>query len=111
MDTDNPLVDGIRNWFERTPRAQRAYRRLSADLDTLVDRVDAATSELRQRIDPILDPPDSPPAAARTPTVTASDAPAERGDAEQASDPVIPESESSVPPGVKRGGEPIDPTT
>ena len=103
MNSDNPLVDGVRSWFERTPKAQRAYRRLSADLDTLVERIDAATTDLRERIGPILDPPASTATMDRPETAPES--------AAQTSDSVVPESESSVPPGVKREGEPIDPTT
>ena len=104
MNSDNPLVDGVRSWFERTPKAQRAYRRLSADLDTLVERIDAATTDLRERIGPILDPPASTATMDRPEAAAASDAPTERDDAEQTSEPVIPASESSVPPGVKREG-------
>ena len=114
MTNDTPLTeltDRIRGWFERSPKAQRAYRRLSADLDTIAGRVESATSGLRERVAPIIDPSASTPTAGQTRTVAEADAPAELGDAEQAWPPVIPESESSVPPGVKRDGEPIDPTT
>jgi hypothetical protein len=54
------LTDRIRGWFERSPKAQRAYERLSADLDTVVERVDSATSGLRERVGPIIDPPRQP---------------------------------------------------
>jgi hypothetical protein len=75
MDPITSLADKIRRWFDRTPKAQEAYRRLGADLDTVMERVDAATSDLRERIAPIIDParerapidpasPASPPPAA-----------------------------------------------
>jgi hypothetical protein len=112
MDQANPLTDKIRTWFERSPKAQRAYQRLSADLDTVVDRVDAATSDLQKRVAPFIDPvPQAPVAAASTPTMAESGGAPRPDDAEETSDSVIPESESSVPPGVKKDGEPVDPTT
>jgi hypothetical protein len=58
MDTnDNSLTGKIKGWFERTPKAQRVYERLSADLDTVVEKVDSATSGLREKVSPIIDPP------------------------------------------------------
>jgi hypothetical protein len=76
MDPITSLTDKIRSWFDRTPKAQEAYRRLGADLDTVMERVDAATSDLREKITPIIDPvrepapldpapPASPPPPAR----------------------------------------------
>ena len=56
MDNDTSLTNRIRGWFERSPKAQRVYRRLSADLDTVVERVESATSGLRERVAPIIDP-------------------------------------------------------
>ena len=112
MDTnDTSLTGKIRGWFERSPKAQRVYERLSADLDTVVERVDSATSGLREKVAPIIDPPARTPTADQSRTVAESGEAARLGDAGQASDPVIPESESSVPPGVKRDGEPVDPTS
>jgi len=128
MANDNPLTDmtdRIRSWFERSPRAQRAYRKLSADLDTVVERVDSATSGLRDRVSPIIDPvrpeptPESIPDPASEPGLTPAEQAALEGEqptseakpAEPASGPVIPESESSVPPGVKKDAEPVDPTS
>lgn len=63
MDNNTSLTDRIRGWFERSPKAQRAYQRLSTDLDTVVERVDSATSGLRDRIAPIIDPSRPMPAA------------------------------------------------
>ena len=60
MDPITSLTDKIRGWFDRTPRAQEAYRRLGADLDTVMERVDTATSHLRERIAPIIDPAREP---------------------------------------------------
>ena len=111
MDTnDNSLTGKIRGWFERSPKAQRAYERLSTDLDAVVERVDAVTSGLRERVAPIIDPAPKTPTADTAPTVAESGPSPELADAEPASTPVIPESESSVPPGVKRDAEPVDPT-
>ena len=56
MDSSNSLADQIRDWFERSPKAQRAYQRLSADLDAVAKWVDSATSGLRERVTPIIDP-------------------------------------------------------
>ena len=111
MDNSNSPTDRIHRWFESSPKAQRAYQRLSADLDAVVEWIESATSGLRERIAPIIDPPANTPAADPTGTAAESGAATELGDAEPASEPVIPESESSVPPGVKRDGEPIDPTS
>lgn len=130
MANDSPLTDmtdRIRGWFDRSPKAQRAYRKLSADLDTVVERVESATSGLRERVAPIIDParpepaPELIPDPASEPGLTRAEQealetsqsgmPAEPGDAEPTSAPVIPASESSVPPGVKRDGEPVDPTS
>ena len=112
MDNSSSPSDPIHRWFERSPRAQRAYERLSADLDAVVEWIESATSGLRERVAPIIDPVREPaPAAAPEPSSEPGLAAAELSDAEQVSDPVIPESESSVPPGVKRDGEPIDPTS
>src|SRR5688572_5952066 len=74
MDSINSLTDRIRNWFERTPKAQEAYRRLGADLDTVVERVDSATSSLRERIAPIIDPPSVPAAQDKPDAVLADEA-------------------------------------
>jgi hypothetical protein len=61
MDTnDNSLTGKIRGWFERSPKAQRVYERLSADLDTVVGKVDSATSGLREKVSPIIDPQRTP---------------------------------------------------
>ena len=62
MDSNKSLTDRIRNWFERTPKAQQVYKRLGTDLDAVVERVDAATSGLRNRIAPIIDPASAPAA-------------------------------------------------
>lgn len=77
MSTNNPqdnplrsLTDKIRNWFERTPRAQRAYEKLSADLDTVVSKVESVVDEsdtlrdLRTKVGAAIDPPTTRPDAA-----------------------------------------------
>jgi hypothetical protein len=51
------LTEQIRDWYEHSPKAKRAYRRLSADLDTVAARVESATSGLRERVSPHIDPP------------------------------------------------------
>jgi hypothetical protein len=91
MAGSDSLTDQIRGWFERTPKAQRAVRKLSADLDVVAGHVEKATSGLMEKVAPIIDPPTS-----MAPGTQA---------------PASPEPESSVPPGVKRDGEPVDPTT
>jgi hypothetical protein len=112
MDNSNSPTDRIHRWFESSPKAQRAYQRLSADLDAVVEWIESATSGLRERVSPIIDPVREPaPEPAPEPPSEPGLMAAERGDAERISGPLIPESESSVPPGVKRDTEPIDPTS
>jgi hypothetical protein len=105
MTGSDSWTDQIRNWFERTPKAQRAVKRLSEDLDVVAGKVEQATSGLMERVGPIIDPP-APVAAPEQASVTA-----ETGPPEQRAEPVIPAEESSVPPGVKKEGQPVDPTT
>ncbi len=55
---DIPLIDRIERWFEQSPKAQRAVKRLSADLDTLVERLEGAIPpDLRDAIAARIDPP------------------------------------------------------
>ena len=62
----NSLTDRIQTWFERSPKAQRAVKRLSADLDALVDRVEGAIpGELREPIAARIDPPGKAPTPIR----------------------------------------------
>jgi hypothetical protein len=93
-------IDQIRDWFDRTPKAQRAVKRLSEDLDSVAGKVEQAMSGLMERVGPLIDPPARGSAPEQTPVPPEQDA-----------EPVIPESESSVPPGVKKEGEPVDPTS
>jgi hypothetical protein len=113
-------VDHVRNWFENTPKAQRAVKKLSEDLDVVVGKVEQATGGLMERVGPIIDPPavraareqaSASTATAEPATATAETATAESAPADPETEPVIPDAESSVPPGVKREGEPVDPTS
>ena len=104
MAGSQTLTEQIQDWYDHSPKAQRAVKRLSADLDVVADKVEHALSGLLERVGPIIDPqrvaePDQPSVRAESPS------------AEQDTEPVIPESESSVPPGVKKEGEPVDPTS
>jgi len=101
----SPKTEQIRDWFEHSPKAQRAVKKLSEDLDVVAGKVEQATSGLMERVGPIIDPP-SHMTAPDHGTMTSESHPAE-----QDTEPVIPESESSVPSGVKKDGEPVDPTT
>lgn len=97
MDNDTPLTNRIRGWFEHSPKAQQVYRRLSADLDTVVERVDAATSGLRERVGPVIDPvrepaPEPIPDPASEPGLT----PDEQA-ALEANQPVVPKVEDAAP--------------
>ena len=99
------LTDQIRDWFDRSPKAQRAVKKLSEDLDIVAGKVEQATSGLMERVGPIIDPPSR---------LTSSNEPTSTSEAigtDRDPEPVIPEAESSVPPGVKKEGEPVDPTT
>jgi hypothetical protein len=98
-------TDQIRDWFDRTPKAQRAVKRLSEDLDVVAGKVEQATSGLMEKVGPIIDPP------ARVAAPDQPSVPAESTATAQDAEPVIPEAESSVPPGVKKEGETVDPTT
>jgi hypothetical protein len=51
------LTDQVKDWYDRTPWARKARQRLSEDLDTMVAQLDAATSELQERVRPYIDPP------------------------------------------------------
>ncbi len=52
------LFDRVRAWFDRTPKAKRAYERLSADADGVVARLDSSTrGNLRDAIEARIDPP------------------------------------------------------
>jgi hypothetical protein len=69
MSTNNPLDDPIkavteklRGWWNRTPRAQRAYEKLSTDLDHVVAKVESVVEEsgtlrdLRDKVGAAIDP-------------------------------------------------------
>jgi hypothetical protein len=105
MTVSDSWTDQIRNWFDRSPKAQRAVKKLSEDLDVVAGKVEQATSGLMERVGPIIDPP------ARVSAPDQATMTSESHPAEQDAEPVIPESESSVPAGVKKDGEPVDPTT
>src|SRR5215210_7745336 len=51
------LVQQIEDWFNRTPKAQRAVKRLSEDLDVVAGQVEKATAGLLERVGPMIDPP------------------------------------------------------
>jgi hypothetical protein len=118
-------TDQVRNWFERTPKAQRAVKKLSEDLDVVAGKVEQATGGLMERVGPIIDPPSvlaareqarastatAETAVPETATATAGSTMAESTPSDPETEPVIPEAESSVPPGVKKEGEPVDPTS
>ena len=60
------LFDRIQSWFDRTPKARRAYERLSADADAVVARLDASTrGSLRDAIEARIDPPRPTPTPLR----------------------------------------------
>lgn len=105
MTNSDSWTDQIRNWFDRSPKAQRAVKRLSEDLDVVAGKVEQATSGLMERVGPIIDPRAPVAAPDQANVVAETSAP------EQRAEPAIPDEESSVPPGVKKEGEPVDPTT
>ncbi len=64
MDTAPP--EPIRSWVERSPKARRAYRRLSADLDALAARLESLIpGHLRDAIAARIDPPGTTPTPPR----------------------------------------------
>ena len=59
------LTERIETWFDRSPKAQRAVKRLSADLDALVVRVEGVIpGNLRDAIAARIDPPGNAPTPA-----------------------------------------------
>jgi hypothetical protein len=55
--SDTPsLIQQIEDWFNRTPRAQRAVKRLSEDLDLVAGQVEKVTAGLLERVGPYIDP-------------------------------------------------------
>jgi hypothetical protein len=55
--SDTPsLIQQIEDWFNRTPRAQRAVKRLSEDLDMVAGQVEKVTAGLLERVSPYIDP-------------------------------------------------------
>jgi len=134
MAGSDSLTDQIRGWFERSPKAQRAVKRIAEDLDVVAGHVDKATSGLMEKVGPIIDPPASvaapdqaepmatstaAPMATSTaaPTAASSGAPTAAPSGADTSwtgfssnaTPAPPDSGSSVPPGVKKDGEPVEP--
>jgi len=80
---DNPLneqiqslTQQIRSWYEQSPKAQHAYEQLSADVDTVVARVQALVEEtevlreLRDKVAALIDPPTPDAASSETPAST-----------------------------------------
>src|SRR5205823_12544227 len=77
------LTDQIRHSWERTPRAQRAYEKLSADVDAVVAKVETlvdeteALKDLRNKIGAVIDPlttrPDAAVDASTTPPAVEAD--------------------------------------
>jgi hypothetical protein len=55
--TIDTLTDRVREWYERSPTAQRAYARLRADIDTVIDQAKPRLDEFWQQIGPMIDPP------------------------------------------------------
>jgi len=56
MTDARSLIQQIEDWFNRTPRAQRAVKRLSEDLDVVAGKVEHATAGLLERVGPYIDP-------------------------------------------------------
>jgi hypothetical protein len=79
---DTSLTEQIRTWFERSPKARRAYKRLGADLDAAAAWVESATrGGLRDAVAARIDPPGGAPTPAQdageaTPERPSSEAPA-----------------------------------
>jgi len=105
MASAQTLTDQIHDWYDHSPTAQRAVKRLSEDLDLVAGKVEHALSGLLERVGPMIDP------SSRTAAPDLATGEPESSVAAQDAEPVIPEAESSVPPGVKKEGEPVDPTT
>lgn len=107
--SDDPIrsiTDKIRNWFNRTPQAQRAYERISTDLDTVVAKAESFVEEndtlrdLRGKIGAAIDPPAARPGdpidAPTTPPATDA-APAPLSGTSAAPPPPL-SGESAAPP-------------
>jgi hypothetical protein len=89
MDTN--LTEQIRNWFERSPKARRAYKRLRADLDAVAAWVESATpGELRDAIAARIDPPGGAPTPAQDAVAATPGRPGSGASAMTAPDPATP---------------------
>jgi len=65
------ITQPIEDWFNRTPTAQRAVKRLSHDLDVVAGQVEKATAGLLERVGPYIDP--SAPSAPDRPVDSSHD--------------------------------------
>lgn len=68
MSQTDAVTDQIRNWYENSPTAQRAYARLRADVDKVVAQAKPTVEsvmtqarpkvqELWDQVGPLIDPP------------------------------------------------------
>lgn len=57
--------DKVRDWYENSPTAQKAYAKLRADVATVAERAGPTATAFWDRIAPIIDPPAKTPDAER----------------------------------------------
>lgn len=57
MNRVGTLTEQIRDWYERSPKAQQAYARLSADVSAVSAWAEPKARELWDRVAPFIDPP------------------------------------------------------
>jgi hypothetical protein len=60
MDRVATLTEQIRDWYEHSPTARRAYARFSADVSTLNGWARPKAQGLWERVAPLLDPNPQP---------------------------------------------------
>ena len=60
MDRAPTLTEQLRDWYEHSPKAQRAYARLSADVSAVSAWATPKAEDLWHRVAPRIDPSSKP---------------------------------------------------
>jgi hypothetical protein len=57
MNQTDAVTDQIRDWYENSPTAKRAYARFRADIDTVMAQAKPKVQEFWEQVGPLIDPP------------------------------------------------------
>jgi hypothetical protein len=63
MDRIATLTEQIQDWYKHSPKAQRAYTRVSDDVATVSAWLGPKAHDLWDRVAPLIDPPSEPNSA------------------------------------------------